>query len=238
MLADPLVLRLAGWIVPGLNVGMLITLAALAILVCYVVASWVAEAWFASKMRATIKVSEDTYGDLDQLARGPIEVAQAAVQRVDGWSVGVVLAGLSAITLSFGYIVVFVGLQHTLSQAWSISGIIDSGSLQRNLPILCLAILMTIIGSVVVGRACMRDRRAPSKVLEAASSWMSLAVTAVIGIATLYNASHMLVQTMRFDQPPDTHRNLLALGTTICIFLPSAWALLFWRRRENTRAGS
>lgn len=228
MLVDPLLLRFAAWAVPGLSVGMLATIAALAIIAAYVVASWIGEAWFARKMRAAIQTGDDAYRDLDHLARGPLEIAQAAVHKVDGWSFGLFLAGAASITLAFGYVVVLVGMQHTISTAWSLSALYDSGIVQRNIDFVVLAIAACGGTSVLLVRN--------AAVAKALGSWMALVVAAVVGITTMYQGVHLLL-TWRRDWPSLELRTALALGATITVFLPMAWALLFWRRREQQRIG-
>ena len=226
MLVDPLLMRFAAWFVPGLNIGMLATIAALAILAAYVVASWIGEAWFARKMRASIQTGDDAYRDLDHLARGPLEIAQAAVHKVDGWSVGLFLAGAASISLTFGYVVVLVGMQHTLSTAWSLNALYDSGTVQRNIELLVLA-----IGGCGAASAVLVRNASFARVM---GSWPVLVVAGVVGIATMYQGIHLLL-TWRRDWPSLEQRTLLALGSTIALFLPMAWSLLYWRRREQAR---
>ena len=237
MVADPLLMRLAAWVVPGLNVGMLILIAAIAILKAYVIASWIAEAWFARRMRGAIKTGGDAYQDLEHLAQGPIDIAQRAVRRLDGWSVGLFLAGTASITLVFGYIILIVGMNHTLSHAWSMIGILETGALERNVGALAIAVLATGATATLVGRACAREStELTSTIPRALGSWMALVVGGVIGIVMLYNMFHLAVG-IRQRLPSDEMRYGLALGATISIFIPLAWSLLFWRRREHTRIG-
>lgn len=226
MLVDPLLMQFAAWLVPGLSIGMLATIAALAILAAYVVASWIGEAWFARKMRASIQTGDDAYRDLDHLARGPLEIAQAAVHKVDAWSVGLFLAGAASISLTFGYVVVLVGMQHTLATAWSLNAIYDTGIVQRNIELLVLAIAGCGAASAVLARN--------ASVARVLGSWPVLVVAGVVGIATMYQGIHLLL-TWRRHWPSLELRTLLALGSTITLFLPMAWALLYWRRREQAR---
>jgi hypothetical protein len=236
MLADPLLMRFAAWFVPGLNVGMLITLAALAIVGSYVVASWIGEYWFARRMRLAIKTSTDAYEDLEQLAQGPIDIAQRAVRRLDGWSVGLFLAGAGSVVLVFGYLVVIVGTTHDISHAWSVTGILDTGALQRNLGGLGIAVTMCGLLAFVVGRACACEQTLTCTIPRALASWTSLVVAGVVGIVVLYNVFHLMFG-IRVGLLSERARLALTLGAMVATVLPLTWGTLFWRRREQARIG-
>jgi hypothetical protein len=234
---DPLLMRFAAWVVPGLNVGLLITLAALAIIGSYVIASWIGEYWFARRMRIAIATSTDAYEDLEQLAQGPIDIAQRAVRRLDGWSVGLFLAGAASITLVFGYLVIIVGKTHDISHAWSIIGILDTGALQRNLGGLAIAVTTAGVIALVLGRACAREQTLASTVPRALASWTSLVVAGVVGVVVSYNTFHLMFGVHRVGLLSERARLALTLGATVAIVLPLAWGTLFWRRREQARVG-
>lgn len=237
MLADPLLMRFAAWFVPGLNMGMLIMIAAMAILGAYVLASWVGEAWFARRMRASIKTGDDAYRDLDQLAQGPIEIAQRACRKLDGWSIGLFLAGAVSVTLVFGYAIVVVGVNHTLDRAWSMIGILDTGALQRNVGTVALGVFAACTAAFFVGRACAHDTAETSAITKGLASWAGLVVAGVIGVVMLYNGFHLIASREARMYMTVEMRYTLAVGATIAIFIPKAWALLFWRRREHARIG-
>jgi hypothetical protein len=236
MVADPLLIRFAAWFVPGLNMGMLIMIAAMAITGSYVLASWIAEAWFARRMRASLKTGDDAYHDLDHLAQGPIEIAQRACKKLDGWSMGLFLAGATSVTLVFGYAIVVVGTNHTLDHAWSMLGIVDTGALQRNVGTVGFAVMVACTASFFVGRACATNTAETSPLTKGLASWAALVVAGVVAIVMAYNCFHLIV---RFHS---THvmlspgmRSALTIGATVAIFVPTAWILLAWRRREHTR---
>jgi len=238
MLADPLLLQVAAWFVPGLSVGMLIVLAALGVLAAYVVATWLAEAWFARRMRAAIRTGDDAYQDLDQLARGPLEIAQRAVDRVDGLSIGLFLAGASALAIAFGYVIVIVGAWHEISYAWSITAIAATGALARNLDVVVAAVLAVSAAGFVVGRACARETNLEASLSRTLGSWMALVIAAVVAIATLYNAFHMVVAFDLDHRLPSTEmRYGLAFGATTVGVLVLGYGLVWWRRREHARIG-
>lgn len=245
MLADPLLFRLAAWLVPGLDVGMLGALTAIALLSVYVIASWIAEAWFARRMRAAIKTGDDPYRDLDALARGPVELAQQAVRRIDGLSIGLFLAGITALALGFGYVAVIVGALHEFPYAWSIAGILESGALGGNLDVLVLAVVGVSVVALLVGRACDRDPRGPGAAHVSGAgmlcllghwSTLVLALTAAFGTAFVgFRALHMF--DMRKALPTTDMRYLLGIGATSAILGAATWALLWLRRRELARIG-
>ena len=235
MIADPLLMRFAAWFIPGLNVGMLVLIGAIAILKAYVIASWVGEIWFARRMRAAIKTSSDAYEDIQQLAEGPLEIAQRAVARVDGWSMGLFLAGTSAVTLVYGYTVIVVGMNHTLSHAWSMIGIMNTHALENNAGILAWVLTVSGIASFVVARACARDRVGDSAFVRGLGRWPTLALAGALGIVVLYNMFHVAAGTHRVVSAPQ--RIVVAFAASIAIYLPLAYGMLFWRRREQARIG-
>jgi len=237
MLADPLLMRFAAWFLPGLNVGMLIALAALAVVSSYVIANWIGEAWFARRMRNAIKTGDDAYQDIEQLAQGPLEIAHRAVRRLDGWSIGLFLAGITSVTLVFGYTVLVVGMNHRLSNAWSMIGILETGALERNVGTVALGVFASCAVALLVGRACRREAIASSSIARGLGSWMALVVAGVIGIVMLYNTFHLAVG-LGARLPSQELRYSLAIGATISVFVPLAWGLLFWRRREQARIGA
>lgn len=234
MIADPLLMRFAGWFLPGLNIGMLVLIGAVAILGAYVIASWVGEIWFARRMRAAIKTSSDAYEDIQQLAEGPLEIAQRAVARLDGWSIGLFLGGTAAVTLVFGYTVVIVGMNHTLSNAWSMFGL-QTAALSRNAGILAFVLAATGVATFVVARACARDRVADSAFVRGLGNWPTLALAGCVGIVALYNLFRVAAGSHQIVSP--AQRVVVSVAATIAIYLPIAFSLLYWRRREQARIG-
>ena len=236
MLADPLLMRAAAWFVPGLNVGMLVALTAIAILAVYIVATLVAEAWFARRMRAAIAKGDDPYRDIDTLARGPVELAQQAVRRVDGVSLALFLAGVSVVVLGFGYVVAVVGAVHQFPHAWQLASIDRSLALARNVEVLMLAMMGAGFVAYLVGRGCQRGEA--SGVVRVLGHWATLAVAGVAGLATASIGFNTIVTVnMRRDPVPSDVRFLLGIGAMIAIVGVAAWALLWWRRREIARVG-
>ena len=234
MLADPLLMRFAAWLVPGLNVGMLVALTTIAVLAIYVVATWIAEAWFARRMRASINTGDDAYADLDQLARGPVEIAQHAVRRIDGLSTGLFLAGVTALVLVFGYISLIVGVIHEVTNAWSIAGVLGTGTLERNLEVLLVPLFGTTALAFFLGRGCQRDSE--STLVKLLGHWGALVVAFVAILITAYVGFHVTVTMSTGHRLPSIDvRYGLGLGAAFAIVVAAAWALLWWRRRENAR---
>lgn len=235
LIADPLLMQFAAWFVPGLDVGMLILIAALAVVGSYVVATWIGEVWFERRMRRAIATSKDAYDDIDQLARGPLEIAQRAVARLDGWSFGLFLAGIASTVLVFGYTSVIVGSSHVLSRAWSMVGIVDTGLLTTNIGFLMPPLAGSCAIAFILGRACARDRVSDSLTARALGSWIALLIAGVIGVAMLYKMFHLMFDFRPARRLGGDERMFLSLATSLVVFLPLAWGALFWRRREQAR---
>ena len=234
MIADPLLMRFAAWFIPGLNIGMLVLLASLAVIASYVIATWIGEIWFERRMRKAISTSKDAYEDIEHLARGPLEIAHRAVARLDGWALGLFLAGATSATLVFGYTAVIVGTNHVLSHAWSMVGILESGALDRNLTFLLPVLVTSLVIAFVLGRACARDI-STSMTARALGSWIALVIAGAFGIAMLYKTFHLMLDFRPARRLGGDERMFLSVATTIVVFVPVAWGLLFWRRREQAR---
>jgi hypothetical protein len=236
MLADPLLVHLGAFLVPGLNLTTLCTLTAIAILASYVVATWAAEAWFTRRMRTAIETGGDPYRDLDALARGPAELAQDAVRRVDGVSIGLTLAGGTAVALTFGYLAVIVGALNSPQTAWSVIALVSTEALAKNIDFVTIALIGTTAVAFILGRACRASDS--SLVVRALGHWSTLAAAVFVGLTTAFAGIRTLLElSMRRDLPSMEVRFLLALGTAFALVAGSAWLLLWWRRREVARIG-
>lgn len=241
LLADPVALRLANMFLPGipLNLGLCGMIASTLILATYVVATWVAEAWFSRRMRDTVSTHDDAYGDLDQLARGPIDVAQELARRADPWAVGLMIAGIASFATVIGFLVTVVGAFRSGNVLLSTTEVFTMPAITGNLDIIALAFLTVLGGAFVVGRACERERRsgAAPALLARLAHWKALAIGGVglvaIPYATLRAFSRMYVQ----GPPPETMRFVLALGGIVTLFTLTTFAVLWWRRRERARLG-
>lgn len=241
LLADPMALQLANLFLPGipLNLGLCVLIASTLILATYVVSTWAAEAWFSRKMRDTVSTHDDAYGDLDQLARGPIDVAQQLARKADPWAVGLMLAGIASLATVIGFLVVIVGAFRSGNVLLSTTEVFTMPATTGNLSTVALGFLAVIGGAFVVGRACERERRsgtAPA-LLARLSHWKALVIGAaglvVLPYATFRAFSRMYVQGV----PPENMRFVLALGGIVTAFTLTAWGVLWWRRRERARLG-
>lgn len=241
LLADPMALQLANMFLPGipLNLGLCVLIASTLILGTYVVATWGAEAWFSRKMRDSVSTHDDAYGDLDQLARGPIDVAQQLARKADPWAAGLMLAGVASLATVIGFLVAIVGAFRSGNVLLSTTEVFTMPGTTGNLGIVGLAFFAVIGGAYVVGRACEGQRRtgtAPA-LLARLSHWKALVIGGIglvaIPYLTLRTFSRMYVQ----GTPPETMRFVLALGGIVTVFTLTAWAVLWWRRRERARLG-
>lgn len=239
-LADPLLMRVVTWFVPGLgvNIGTCMMIASTLILVTYVVSTWAAEAWFTRKMREAVATENDVYADLDKLARGPIEVAQKLVRRVDGWSIGLALAGAAALTSVFGYLVVIAGAFQPLSHVLSTTSLFAERAAAGNLGPVVYAIAIAVGAAIVVARGCDREGRIgelPPFVARLAH-WSTLAIGIVVGLGVMFATARMVTH-LQFRLPEPGHRYLLAIGAEGALLAVTTWLALWWRRRERARLG-
>ena len=239
-LADPLLMRVVTWFVPGVgvNIGTCIMIAATLILVTYVVSTWAAEAWFTRRMREAVATEHDVYADLDKLAKGPIEVAQKLVRKVDGWSIGLFLAGAAALTSVFGYLVVIAGSFQPLSHVLSTTSLFAERAAATNLGPVIYALALACGLAVFVARGCDREGRLgelPPFVTRLAH-WSTLAIGIVIGFGVMFATARMVTH-LQFRLPAPGHRYLLAIGAEGALLAVTTWLALWWRRRERTRLG-
>ena len=240
LLGDPLLMRLVTWFIPGLGVsiGICMMVAATAILVTYVVAGWIAEAWFTRRMRRAIETHADVYSDLDQLARGPVEIAQKLVRRVDGWSLGFAVGGAAALVTVFGYLLVMALSFQPVVLVLSTTSVFAEHAAATNLGPVIYALGLGAVLAVLLGRGCDREHRfgEPTSIVQRVSRWSTLAFGLVVGGATMFATLRMGLQ-LHARLPSSEHRFLLAIGWEIALLAVIGWGLLWWRRRERTRLG-
>lgn len=238
MMGDTAVMEAAMWLVPDLGASLLCALAAIAILSSYVIATWIAEGWFARRMRQAIQTGDDPYRDLDALARGPVEIARDAVRRVDGISLGLCFAGITAVTFAFGYLVAIVGtvMEIRMASASAFARVVAFGLLAENLELVAVMLVATAAVAIALGRACRRGKA--SLIVRVLGHWATLGVAVFVGLGTAFAMLSALVTFAWTRQlPPMEVRYLFALGATFSITGVTAWALLWWRRREHARIG-
>lgn len=240
LLADPLLMRVFAWFLPGLgvNIAGCMIVAVTAILVTYVVAIWIAEAWFTRRMREAVTTRSDVYGDLDRLSQGPIDVAQKLVRRIDGWTTGLWLGGVASIVTVFGYLLVLTAAFQPFASVLSTTSMFAEQAAVGNLGPVAYALAMVAGLAFVVGRACDREHRVgdAGPVVQRASRASTLAAGAVLGGGVLFATMRMITH-LRFRLPSSEHRYLLAIGAELALLAVSAWAVLWWRARERKRLG-
>jgi hypothetical protein len=248
LMADPLMLELVRWFVPGLglNLGMCVMIAATAILLAYVIATWIGESWFHRRMRAAIETRGEAYGDLDHLARGPIEVARALVRRVDGWSIGLVLAGAATLAAVFGFLAVVAGTFRPFSYVLSATTIFREPAATSNLGPVIYAIGLALVAAIIIGLACDREHRFPGtpQATRWFGHWSMLPLGVLIGLVTMHLTFGMVHRLYTFgglpprgQLPSSELRFGLAIGGMAAVLLLLSWAVLWWRRRERARIG-
>jgi hypothetical protein len=240
LLADPLLMRMIAWLVPGVGVsiGSCMMVAATAVLVTYVVATWIAEAWFARRMRDAIETHADVYSDLETLARGPIEVAQKLVRKVDGWSVGLVLAGGTALITVFGYLTVITLAFQPASRVLSTTSMFAERAAAGNLGPMIYALVLGCGLAVILGRGCDREHRFgnPTPTMQRIGHWSTLAFGVVVAMTVSFAATRMMLR-LYMQLPSPEHRYLLAIGAEISLLAVAGWNVLWSRRRERARLG-
>ncbi len=234
LVSDPFVMRLVQWAVPGLgiNLGMCLTTVACAVLVAYVAGTWAAEAYFTRRMRGAVQTGDDVYTDLDQLARGPIDLAQQLARKVDGWAVGLPLAGIASLAAIVGYLLALTLALAPTHYVLSTTTVFSSVAADRNIGSVGYALVLGLAAAYVVGRACQRDTPLATRLLR-----FDVAIaTVVLGMVTLMFAGDILLRA----SPAETSaydRNKVAVLGEITAVLASSVALLWWRRRERARLG-
>lgn len=241
LLADPVLLQIANLFLPGipLNLGLCILIASTLILATYVASTWAAEAWFSRRMRDSVTTNDDAYGDLDHLARGPIEVAQQLARKADGWAVGLLLAGVASLATVVGFLVVIVGAFRSGAVLMSTTEVFTMPGTTGNLGAVVFGFLAVIGGAFVVGRACERERRSGKEpaLLARLSHWKALAIGGVGLVALPYATFRAFSRIYMEGVPPNNMRYVLAIGGVGTVFLIASWGLLWWRRRERARLG-
>ena len=237
VLTDPALLRLASWMFDAyshaVKLDHVLLLVMLALCAVYIVSVWIGEAWFARRMRETIRTSDEPYRDIDELAQGPLEIAQCAVKRLDALVIGFSLAGGAALVLSFGYLAVMVKLPDFGYSSWYYSGLLHPAAAERNVDVLVLAVFITMGFSVWLARAVRLDRLGVPKVL---GHWSTLVSVCALALAIGYISADTMTKIRHYAPSPEL-RYLLGVGSTAVVCGTATWLLLAWRRREQARIG-
>jgi len=241
LVADPLALKIATMFLPGipLNLGLCILIASTLILATYVVSTWAAEWFFSWRMRDSVSTHGDAYGDLDHLARGPLEVAQQLARKADAWSTGLLLAGVTSLVTVVGFLVAVVGAFRSSNVLMSTTEVFTMRGTTHNVEVVVLGFLCTLGGAFVVGRACERERRSgnPSGLLAMLGNKKALAAGLGVLIVTLFAASRAFAPMYIAGPPSANERFGLAISGVSAVIVIASWSLLAWRRRERARLG-
>ncbi len=238
LVADPLALRVARWFVPGLglNIGMCLTITSTAVLVTYVVATWIAEAWFTRRMRAAIETHDDVFRDLDELARGPLDVAQRLVRKADGWAIGLSLAGIASLAAVVGYLVIVAGSFKSAAYVLSSTSVFDMDATRTNLGPMAYACAGGLLAGLLVGVTCDREHRrgAASVWVARLGHWAVIPLSLLGGLLTIYGIARMMSYDWLAMVPTEQRFGFALLGQAAFTAL-ATWTLLWWRRRERAR---
>jgi hypothetical protein len=108
-----------------------------------------------------------------------------------------------------------------------------------NLPVIVFGFLIVVGGALVVGRACVRERRSgkASALLARLSHWKALAIGGAGLVALPYATFRTFSRMYMEGVPPTNMRYALAIGGVVTAFALTSWGLLWWRRRERARLG-
>jgi hypothetical protein len=242
LVADPMVLRAVQWFLPGinLNLGLCAALCAAAILLAYVVGNWIAEWHFGRKMRQAIETRGDVFNDLDRLARGPIDVGHALVRRVDGWSIGLAIAGVAALVSIFAYVFVVAAVFRPPSFVFSSSAVFSEPTATTNLGPVVYGLLIALGAAIAIARGCVREHRLPGAASPVRwfEHWLVLPIAFVGGIVTLYMVFRMVHRLdTRHVMPSQEMRFGLAIAGELTLLAFTTWGALWWRRIERKRIG-
>ncbi|HEY5936106.1 MAG TPA: hypothetical protein VIU61_15760 [Kofleriaceae bacterium] len=238
MLLDPMIMRLATYVVPGLDIGMCVMLSGGFILAIYILATWIAEARFARRMRASITMRGDVYRDLDHLATGPLDAGYTLLRRADGWAVGLSLAGAVSLVPIIGYLLIAGEMLHPLRVAYSETFVLRSHSVTSNIALLLPPIAIGLAIALFAGIASAREHRFGARATRVLGHWSMLPIGILVGLASLYVTFRMIGRYDAFRILPTLkHSKHIAYLGEAAILIPAMWTVLWWRGREHARIG-
>jgi hypothetical protein len=240
VIADPLLTRITTWMIPGMNITLLVAIAGIAVLKAYVIGGWIGERLFERRMREAIATTGDAYADLDALGSGPVDVARGMVRRLDRWSVMLAIAGAVTVIPVVGFILFTMAVAYPYPMMWANLQAVASGAVGDGLGAVVVATVLAVGGAVVVGRACDAEARraALPRWTAVLGHWAMIPTGVVLGLAADYGAIRMINEYRISGAAPDIEPvvGLAVLGVA-GVFALSTWAVLWWRRREHARLG-
>ncbi|HEU0031914.1 MAG TPA: hypothetical protein VFQ53_14880 [Kofleriaceae bacterium] len=220
-----------------INLALLIAIVAGLVLAAYVIASWIAEAVFARRMRRTIQPTGDPHADLDRFAEGPIEVGRRLVRRADAWAVGFAIAGSAATALVFGFLIYVLGATYSMPSNIDVSSALLDHPVRHNLRWIASATIMVGLVALAIAYACDREhRKGPSKTLAGLQRWVMVGLALILGGTTL-KLGYSVARRMHAHGtlPSMETRGVLVGIAAFGLTLLATWVVLRWRRREDGR---
>jgi hypothetical protein len=220
-----------------LAIGTCLALIAVAVLAAYVVATWLAEAAFARRMRAAIAAGGDPHTDLDRLAEGPLDRARELVRRADAWAVALGIAGGGAVAMLGGAVALLAVAMTAQPAAWPRSVSLLSGPLAHLAPPLAVAIVAIAVAAVAFGRAARLAHRPRAAAL---MHWFAHGVLGLIAALLVAGVAVRALSIVRFTDLtrslPSRHlRHELVLFGALGVLAFMTWLVLRLRRREEAR---
>jgi len=202
-------------------VGALLGGAALA---AYVLAGLVAERYYERRLRLHLHSAS---AEVD----GPSPAAEARrlIARVDSVAVALPLAGVATGGLFLGLLLFF-----------SDTGYSALGLLAECRDVFFPAVLFSVLFGVALGGACSREHRSLVRpmLVAVAAHWSTLATGTALMVATLWFAARTALGLHAYGILPGHLAEWMLGGLgLLSLWLPTAWALLWLRRREHARLG-
>lgn len=240
VLSEAWLTRLAAEIVPGLGLPLIVALLGGAVVLAYALGTAIAEVVFARRMERAIATSADPHADLETLAAGPIAAGHELVRKVDRWSIALALGGLIAVVPLVSYLAfAFAVIRSPAAEMLSVHAL-ERVPVGYGVDVMMAVIAGGLALAALVAQACDRERtRAglPAWV-ERLGHWIMVPLGFVLGLVVLIASLRMArAFQLHGTQAATSALVLLTMGSVASIFMPAAWALLWWRRREHARLG-
>ena len=238
IIADPMLLRLAGFFIPGLNLSVVAIGTLTAVLAVYLLATLIAERAFERRMRSSLETQGDAFDDIEALAHGPLDEARRLTRKLDGLSTALPLLGFAACAPLFAFLsLVFTptlsrGVYTPTSLAF-----IQNDWVSSNLSFILLAILAGALLAIFIGRACHRQhhRIKDSILLAVLGHWAVIPAAIVFGLLVLVFIGSAITGVSVGHLPSAELRGFVAIGGSLAVFAPAAWLALFLRGSEEAR---
>lgn len=204
---------------------LLATLHASVVLVSYVLAGWIAERFY-ERTVGNLGATGDATVDLRHLeGSAPLVEARRLLDRVDAPATALPFAGGLLSCLLLGLLTFFSTVHYSALY------VVAEASAE-----LLLSIVGTLVISLLLGRACVRDRGTGSPLIRVARSWPALAGGIVLFIGATWQAARTAYVFHSYGTIPDEITSGIIGGLSISsLALVVAWQILYLRRREHSR---